>query len=86
MELWRTQVPWHFESNQRIELFSSASVQYVLYGMCFRTDSGSGRYRDWERRAEMASRLIRQNQALSETLVSTLPTNRDLLDRVRRKT
>src|SRR5690606_8833245 len=37
--LWRFQPPWRYDSLQREELFSSASFQYVLYGMEFKPDS-----------------------------------------------
>ena len=77
LALWRTQVPWIHESNSG-ELFSSASIQYVLYGM-------NNRHRSWSRDAEIAKRLIRDNQAKAETLIASLPTNRDLLNRVRRR-
>ncbi len=83
LSLWRTSVPWLYESNHRIELFSSASLQYVLYGMEFATDTNNSRYRQWSRDAEIASRLIRDNNVQAETLMASLPTNRDLLNRVR---
>lgn len=84
LSLWRTQVPWLYESNYRIELFSSASLQYVLYGMEFVTDIKESRYRQWMRDTEIASRLIRENSVQAETFIASLPTNRDLLNRVRR--
>ena len=83
--LWRSQVPWLYETNDRIELFSSASIQFVLYGMHFHTDVRDGRYRHWRRDSEIAKRLIQENRAAAEALVSSLPTNRELLDRVRKK-
>ena len=85
LALWRTQVPWLYESNYRIELFASASLQYVLYGMGFVTDIKDSRYRQWQRDGEIASRLIRENSVQAETFIASLPTNRDLLNRVRRK-
>lgn len=83
--LWRSQVPWIYETNDRIELFSSASIQFVLYGMHFHSDVKDGRYRHWRRDSEIAKRLIQENRASAEALVSSLPTNRELLDRVRKK-
>ncbi len=85
LALWRTQVPWLYETNYRIELFTAASLQYVLYGMGFRTQVGDGRYRQWAREAEIANRLIRESREQAETLIAALPTNRDLLNRVRGK-
>jgi hypothetical protein len=83
--LWRTQVPWLYESNQRVELFSSASVQYVLYGMNFVTDVPEARYRHWARDAKIANRLFEENRMTAESMLASLPTNRELLERVRRK-
>ena len=85
LSLWRSQVPWLYESNYRIELFSSVSLQDVLYGMEFVTDVRDGRYRQWQRDAEIADRLIGETDKQAETFIASLPTNRALLDRVRRK-
>ena len=85
LQLWRTQAPWMYESNNRVELFSPASLQYVLYGMEFVTNSGDGRYRHWSRDAEVADRLFRDSLVQAESLAATLPTNRELLDRVNRR-
>ena len=83
LSLWRTQVPWLYESNYRVELFSSVSLQFVLYGMEFVTDINNGRYRQWDRDAKTAARLMRESGAQAETLIASLPTNRELLNRVR---
>ena len=82
LSLWRTQAPWLYETNFRIELFTAASLQYVLYGMGFRTDVAGGRYRQWAREAETVDRLIRESSGQAEALIASLPSNRDLLDRV----
>lgn len=84
LQLWRTQVPWHYDSNQRIELFSSASVQFVLYGMQFKTEVTDVRHRQWKQESAIATRLVQENNRVAETLVASLPPNRELLDRVRR--
>ena len=83
LSLWRTQVPWLYESNFRVELFTAASLQYVLYGMGFVTNAEDSRYRQWQRDAQTADRLVRENSEQAAALVSTLPSNRELLDRVR---
>jgi hypothetical protein len=84
LQLWQTQAPWHYESNQRIELFSAASIQFVLYGMHFRTDVDGARLRNWRQESETAQRLFRECGTVAESLVSALPTNREILNRVRR--
>ena len=83
LALWRTEAPWLYETNFRVELFTAASLQYVLYGMGFRTDVAGGRYRQWARETEIAGRLVRDSREQAETLIASLPTNRDLLNRVR---
>jgi tryptophan halogenase len=83
LELWRFQVPWVSDSNNRAELFSAASIQYVLYGMGFSTDINSGRYRGWNKDAQLADRLMRDNQGKTEAFMASQPTNRDLLNLVR---
>jgi tryptophan 7-halogenase len=85
LSLWRTQVPWHHESNVRSELFSAASVQYILYGMKFSTDIKDSRYRAWQKETEIAQRLIRDNLAKTEALIVSLPKNRDLMNKVNKK-
>lgn len=86
LQLWQTQAPWHHDSNHRVELFSSTSVQFILYGMGFKTEVPDARYRNWKQQSAIANRLIEKNKAVAEILVASLPTNRDLLDRVRQNT
>lgn len=81
LTLWRSQSPWLYESNQRFELFSSASKQYVLYGMEFKTDEKSvsqNRQKD----SELVKRLHNDNLRLTEKLLSALPGNREFLNRI----
>jgi len=84
LRLWRTQVPWHYESPYRFELFSSASIQYVLYGMGYQTRIEGSRFRNWHRESELAARLFRDNQAKIKTFTASLPPNRDLLNQIAR--
>ena len=83
LELWRTQVPWASDSNNRADLFSAASVQYVLYGMGFVTQVNSGRYRTWDKDSALVDRLMRDNLGKTEMLMASQPKNRDLLNLVR---
>ncbi len=82
LEYWRHHSPWHEDFAHREEVFSGASYQYVLYGMGFRTETADWLLSDRDRQ--------RAREALSETarqaavLCKTLPTNRDLLERIRR--
>ncbi len=83
LDLWRSHVPWVSDSNNRVELFSAASIQYVLYGMGFVTDVNSSRYRSWNKDAALADRLMQDNLGKTEALMASQPSNRDLLNLVR---
>ena len=81
LTLWRTQAPGLYETNQRFELFSSASKQYVLYGMDFNTEQkplGSL----CQKEAALIKRLRNETLHSTEKLLSGLPTNRQFLSRI----
>lgn len=79
---WRQHSPWHEDFTQREEVFSAASFQYVLYGMGFEPEptpwllNEADRIRAREKMAEAARQ--------GEHLRAALPTNRDLLGRIRK--
>jgi tryptophan 7-halogenase len=77
LSLWAYHVPWHADFSQRDEVFSSASYQYVLYGMGFATTPRRG-----ARHAagvEKARQFFSENKRQADKLVRNLPLNRDLL-------
>jgi tryptophan 7-halogenase len=82
--LWRTQAPGIYETNQRFELFSSASKQYVLYGMGFLTEQS--RSAQISQKEDLLIKRLR-NESLhnTEKLLAALPTNRQFLSRVNQK-
>lgn len=80
--LWRTQGPNLYETNQRFELFSSASKQYVLYGMGYQTALGHCELGRQE--ASMLKRLRNDTLHTTEKLLSALPTNRQFLTGLKR--
>lgn len=82
LALWRSHVPWISDTNNHVELFSAASIQYVLYGMGFVSDVNSRRYRSWDKDAVLADRLMRDNLNKTEALMASQPSNRDLLNLV----
>ena len=82
MTLWRSQAPGLYEANQRFELFSSASKQYVLYGMAFHTalaQSDLGR-----QDASRVKRLRSETLHSTEKLLSALPTNRQFFSNLKK--
>ena len=82
LALWSYHVPWHNDFSRRDEVFSSASYQYVLYGMGFST-----RPRPSARHAaegQHARRLFAENATQADKLIRHLPTNRELLAHIGR--
>jgi hypothetical protein len=81
-DYWQQHSPWHEDFSHREEVFSAASFQYVLYGMGIEPRpmpwllNETDRTRAREKMAETARH--------GASLVATLPTNRDLLGRIRK--
>ena len=75
LALWESQPPWLYESREKYELFSSASKQYVLYGMGFSTTLA-------QPDSQQAARLINETRRQTEKLLAGLPENRAFTDAV----
>lgn len=84
LTLWRTQAPGLYETNQRFELFSSASKQYVLYGMGFNTKQKQHE-RLCQKEASLIKRIRNETHHNTEKLLSGLPTNRQFISRILEK-
>jgi len=81
LELWRYQCPWHMDLPHVDELFSSASYQYVLYGMGFKSEGPGGRQSDLVARARVEN-LFNDNASRTRQLLEGLPSNRELITKV----
>ncbi len=81
LQLWRYRVPWHADLAQADEVFSSASYQYVLYGMGFHTKRSAAMRR--ARDQSEADRLFEENRKKTKQLLSSLPTNRELINQIK---
>jgi len=80
LHLWRYQSPWFHDEFDRIEeVFPSASYQYVLYGMGFRTEVAP---ETLAQDAVVAMQALRENAATTERLRGSLPRHRDLLRKI----
>ncbi|UHQ53753.1 tryptophan halogenase family protein [Microbulbifer sp. YPW16] len=80
LALWRRRSPWLEETEIADELFPAASYQYVLYGMGFVTEP-----LPWTVRPAMEQAAHKQfydNIQNRERLQRTLPSNRELLQRI----
>ena len=63
-------------------MFPSASYQYVLYGMGFVTqDSTTARRSDREAHS-VAEGLFLENAERTEKLLASMPTNRELIEKI----
>jgi hypothetical protein len=82
LSLWRYRPPSRYDFIQVEEIFPSASYQYVLYGMGFRPDLSAGM-----RRSDLPQRAdehFAERERLTGKMLAGLPTNRELIDHVRR--
>ena len=82
LDIWRYQAPWHRDTNHIDEMFPSASFQYVLYGMDFCTQTNPTRRRSDRETAKVAMALFSENAKRTEQLMASLPTNRELINKI----
>jgi tryptophan halogenase len=78
LDRWRFRPPTEIDIDSRVDIFTEASWQYVLYGMGWKTDlsakAGVYRYRDDARLA------FDQVDKQIDFALANLPTNRDLVE------
>ncbi|TPV59802.1 tryptophan 7-halogenase [Aestuariibacter sp. GS-14] len=83
LQLWLSQPPGLYETNNRQELFSSASKQFVLFGMGFRAEQ-------WQssgllaRHQPLLDRFRQEIQQQVNRVNTQLLTNREYLQKLRR--
>lgn len=78
--LWKTQPPYYYDATHTEEMFPSASYQYILYGMGFVTEMSHKKRLDTSKKAE---KLFGENVKHTQHLLSTLPKNRDLINKIK---
>ena len=83
LSLWRHRSPWHQDAEAVDDLFPIPSYQYILYGMGFATAARSTASRNPEQRERHAAELFRKNAARAAQLRQAMPSNRELLGKVR---
>lgn len=81
LALWKTQSPYHYDASDAEKMFPPASFQYILYGMGFATDKPRTKRMDLSQTAE---RLFTENANITRQLLSTLPTNRALINKIKK--
>jgi hypothetical protein len=82
LEFWRSHSPWHEDFPHREEVFSAASYQYILYGMGFQASTAPWLLNDGDR--TLAGNKVSETVQHARSLAAVLPTNRELLSKVRR--
>jgi tryptophan halogenase len=84
VSLWRHQSPWHRDTGHVDDLFPSASFQYILYGMGFETQSSATERRSELDASKKVGKLFQENIKRTQQLQSSLPTNRELINKIHR--
>lgn len=80
LTLWKYRSPWFFDEFDRLEeVFPAASYQYVLYGMGFSSEVTA---EDTTDTALLASRLATENERATAEMLTVLPKNRELLEKI----
>ncbi|WOJ97705.1 tryptophan halogenase family protein [Congregibacter brevis] len=82
--LWRYHCPWHGDQAQVDELFSTASYQYVLYGMDFHSGDQSSLMESDPLASRRAQTLFKENARETQKMLTGLPANRELIDKINR--
>ena len=83
LSLWQYRPPWHMDAPMIDALFPSASYQYVLSGMGFISQTQTVAKRGTDTQQQAAQRIFSEVHQKRKKLLAALPTNRDLLDRVK---
>ncbi|MBR9909657.1 MAG: tryptophan 7-halogenase [Gammaproteobacteria bacterium] len=81
LQLWQYHYPWHSDFSRADEIFSSASYQYVLYGMGFATRPRATA--EAENYNQQASQYFQENARRLDKLLTALPNNRQLLNKIK---
>jgi len=81
MILWKHRSPADCDFTSNNEVFPAASYQYILYGMGFETDYSNTPYVLND--SDFAEEKFAQNKKLINKAVATLPTNRELINKIK---
>ncbi|WP_340677324.1 tryptophan halogenase family protein [Paraglaciecola sp.] len=81
LAFWQYQPPSHYDNPHTEALFPAASFQYVLYGMGFASNVNLARKR--HNKMTQAECLFNENMQRSKQLLTGLPSNRELLNKIK---
>lgn len=79
---WKYQAPNQFDAPRIDELFSSASFQYVLYGMGWQTNTKRFEARDDANQSMLANEYFKQIHNNTKQLLESLPSNIELSKKI----
>lgn len=81
IEMWRFHYPWQDDFTQKDEVFPSASYQYVLYGMGFKTKPSF--HGMTSHNVQFAEEQFALNKKNAQLFCSKLPNNRELINKIK---
>jgi flavin-dependent dehydrogenase len=84
LQLWRYHCPWHGDQAHADDLFSTASYQYVLYGMDFVSEGFGDTVSADPDGMKRANSLFAQNARDTQKMLAGLPANRELIEKINR--
>lgn len=82
LTLWQHRAPSRYDFARMDEVFPSASYQYILYGMGRKTAPGYAA--TVPQQGELADGYFREAADLTRKMLAALPSNRELIDHVKR--
>ncbi|GAA6138797.1 tryptophan 7-halogenase [Arenicella sp. 4NH20-0111] len=82
LNVWKYRSPWHQDAPRIDELFSSASFQFVLYGMGGQPSHTRHHFRSASSERQKAIGHLHDNRKRVEHWIKTLPTNRQFIEKV----
>ncbi|QOL24564.1 tryptophan 7-halogenase [Thalassotalea sp. LPB0316] len=81
LDLWQYQVPYTFDSKYTQELFPSASNQFILYGMGYKTQLNKTNI--WYNNQARAQEIFRAQVQRTKQMSQAMPSNRALLEQLK---
>jgi hypothetical protein len=81
LELWKYHPPHTNDTHAQFDVFPIASIQYVLYGLNFKSDLSKQDY--LYNQDMLAKKHFQHNLKMLKQIQGTLPTHRDLIDKIK---
>lgn len=82
LELWKFHPPHFNDTDAQFDVFPLASIQYVLYGLNFKSDVSSQNH--LYQNDMLAQKHFQQNLKMLDKVKSSLPRHRDLIESIKK--